>query len=287
VADLDKVERARRPQSARDVLRWGHLTAHEWAPVFAPRNVVRSARAAALNARERGAYRRLSDEELLSTAHGDTVFVFGSGRTLLDIAADEWERIAACQTIAFSEFHRTRFVRVDYHLANEVHEPAAYGRSIAESPGYRETIFVVQRGFFAYRGNEIIGSRLLPRDARVYRYRRIGRARDRLPTRSLAAGLTHGWNSSFDAVNLAVLLGWRRVVLAGIDMYDRQYAYLGEGEHRPQDNPHAVRSTFHGAAKSVRLYGHWRDEASARGIELTVYDKRSALAAVLPVFAWP
>jgi hypothetical protein len=224
--------------------------------------------------------------DLLATRTSDTVFVFGSGRSLLDITPDAWERIGACQTIAFSEFHRNEFVRIDYHLINEVHDPAAYGASIAANRLYAKTIFVAQAGWHAHRANQIVGERLLPPGSRLYRYRRVGRASHRLPTTSLAAGLSHGWNSSFDAVNLALLLGWTRIVLTGVDMYDRRYSYLEADETRPQDRAPSNAGPFRGVAHSVELYGRWRIAAEAAGVELSVYDARSAVAAVLPVFQW-
>jgi hypothetical protein len=260
--------------------------AHEWGPVLRPSRAARSGAAlvrAALGAR---AYRTIDERGLRTTKTSDTVFVFGTGRSLLDISREEWASIAAAQTVAFSQFHLNRFVRVDYHLVNEVHDPAAYGSSIRANPDYRETIFVVQRGWLAHRANELIGGRHLPEGARLFRYRRSGRARDRLPTTSFRDGLAHGWNSSFDAVNFALLMGWRRIVLVGIDMYDRQHSYLPAGEtHHGQGDTPPESTPFRGVEKAVPLYARWRAAAAERGAELSVYNPRSALAAVLPVFS--
>lgn len=282
----DLVERARHPQTLRDLPRWAHLRAREWAPILSPRNVVLSTVELARSVAGSRAYRVLNESELRATRRTDTVFVFGTGRSLLDIPSEEWQRIAGFETIAFSEFHRNSFVRVDYHLVNEVYDPAAYCRSIAANPNYADSIFAVQNGWMASMGNRIVGSRLLPDGARIFRYRRLARARSLPPAESFSAGLTHGWNSSFDAVNFALLLGWRRVVLVGIDMYDRQYAYLPPGQTHQGQGAAPESTPFRGVERTVELYGRWRAVAAERGVELSVYNPRSAVAAVLPVFEW-
>jgi hypothetical protein len=287
VDEQSRIERARAPRSIRDIPRWAHLRAHEWAPVLRPRSVIRSAAALAASRRGERSYRILDEGAILATRNSDTVFVFGTGRSLLDVADDEWARIGAFQTIALSEFHRHRFVRVDYHLVNEVHDPVGYGASIQANPFYADTTFIVQEGWLAHRANDVIGGHHLPGGARVFRYKRSGRARDRLPSTSFRSGLAHGWNSSFDAVNFALLMGWRKIVLAGIDMYDRQYSYLPAGEtHHGQGETPPESTPFRGVEKTVPLYARWHAAAAEHGAELTVYNSVSALAAVLPVFHW-
>lgn len=284
----ERLARAQRPRTPRDVLRFAHWAFHRWGPPLRPAHVLRCAVAEARSAIGARSYRMLDASSLLETRRSETVFIFGTGRSLLDITPEEWSRIAKEQTIAFGEFHRQPRVRVDYHLVNEVGDPDDYSRSIAENPLYRGTVFVIQGGWLAYRGNDIVGRRLLPRDAPVFRYRRTGRWDFAMPTESLAQGLAHGFNSSFDAVNLALLLGWRRIILTGIDLYDRRYFHLGADETQP--DPHLTvpepDALFRGADAIVELYGRWRAYASGRGVELLVYNPRSLLAKSLDIFTW-
>src|SRR5439155_11397527 len=58
---------------------------------LAPRHLLRLAGLYALDRRGRRAYRELDEEELLATRSGDTAFVFGSGRSLVDVTPGEWE----------------------------------------------------------------------------------------------------------------------------------------------------------------------------------------------------
>jgi hypothetical protein len=255
-------------------------------------SVVRPDRAVRLTAawlREplgRRAYRVLSEEEMLANRRSDTVFVFGSGATILDIGPEAWEEIAAHDTVAFSHFHRQRSIRVDYHLIAEILDLEETAVSIRANPCYRETIFVVLKGWLAQRGNEIVGRRLLPHGARIFRCRRVARGQVRPPSRSFAGGLVHGPNSSLDVTNFAYLMGWKRIVVVGVDLYDKQYFWLPRGVTGPGEPPGTTaHSRFPGADETVEMFGLWRERMAADGVELEVYDSRSLLSEVLPVFS--
>jgi hypothetical protein len=232
-------------------------------------------------------YRVLSEEELRATRRSDTAFVFGSGGSLRDIGDDEWRRIAECDVVGFSHFHRQQWVDVGYHLVAEIRSADETGALIAANPRYRDTIFLVMRGWVAEASNELVARRLLPRGARIFRWRRVARGLTVPPSDSLSRGLVHGSNTSLDVVNFALLMGWRRVVVAGVDLYDKEYFFLPPGVARPDERPQfGVDSRFHQADHVIEMFGLWRRWANERGIELSVYNPRSLLAEVLPVFSW-
>lgn len=262
-------------------LRDGHYS------FLAPRYAARLTYLYALDRRGRRHYRLLSDDELRATRTSDTAFVFGSGRSLLDISGDDWSRIARCSTISMREFPRQEWVRADYHVTGEVDFLDEYASRLRENPLYADTVFVVQGGWRAERGNELVGRRLLKEGAPLVRYRRLARAVAALPSTSLRRGLVHGFNSIFDATNLAVLLGFRRIVLAGVDLYDKGYFWLPAGEGRTYEKPGVRADEQFGAAESiVRMMGDWHDFLAGRGIEVSVQNPKSLLARRLPVFAW-
>jgi hypothetical protein len=241
-------------------------------------------------------YRTLSEGELRATRTSDTAFVFGSGRSVLEIPGDEWERIGQCNTLTFSEFHRQSFVRADYHMVGEVaDEPGMdharglreYARRLRENPLYANTVLLLQAGWLARSSNELVGLRLLSPGARVFRYHRVNRGVGAPPTRSFRDGITHGWNSSISATNIALLIGFRRIVLVGVDLYDRGYFWLAPGERRDNvPSEEAVVERFPTAQPVVELFRTWRELLEPDGIELEVYNPRSLLADALPVFAW-
>jgi hypothetical protein len=230
-------------------------------------------------------YDGLGERELLATRSSDIAFVFGSGRSLVEIEPQEWEAMARANTISLREFPRQRWIRADYHLTSEVDFVDEYARRLHENPLYADTIFVLQEGFRAERPNEIVGRGLLPPGARVFRYRRR-RSRTALPSRRLADGLVHGSSSVFDATNFAYAMGYRRIVLVGVDLYNKEYFWLPPGELREYENP-AVKGvdSFVGAEAIVELMTRWHAALAQDGVELSVYNPRSLLADRLPIYA--
>lgn len=273
------VERLR---AARGRLREGYYD------FLKPRYAARLAYLYVLDRARSRRYRLLDERQLMATRTSDTAFVFGSGRSLVEITPDEWERIAACNTISLREFPRQQWVRADYHITSEVDFVDEYARRIRENPLYAGTVFVVQGGFRAERGNELVGRGLLPRGAPVFRFRRSSRGVVAPPSRRLRDGLVHGFSSIFDATNLAVLLGFRRIVLAGVDLYNKEYFWLPPGETRAYEKPdvEGPRSPFASTEPIVEMLGAWHDVLAADGVELSVRDPRSLAAARLPVFTW-
>jgi hypothetical protein len=233
-------------------------------------------------------YEALSEEELRATRTSDTAFVFGSGRSLLDITDDEWGRIAECNTISLREFPRQQWVRADYHLTSEVDFLEEYAQRLRDNPLYADTVFVVQGGFRAIRGNALIGRRLLRPGSRVFRFHRCGRGVTVPPSRSFSRGLVHGYNSIFDSVNFAYLLGFRRIVLAGVDLYNKEYFWLAAGEARTYEKtPLRAEDPWVAAGPITEMMGDWHDLFAAEGVELLVLNPRSRLAERLPVYRRP
>lgn len=250
-----------------------------------PRHVVRLTAAWLRDRRGRRAYRLLSESELRAARRSDTAFVFGSGRSLVDITPSEWTRIAEHDTISLREFPRQSWVRADYHVTGEVDDLDEYARRLRENPLYADTIFVVMGGFAAHMGNELVGRRLLTPGARVFRFRRRSRWRYAPPSRR-PRRLVHGPNSIFDAVNLAYALGHRRIVVSGADYYNKEYFWLAAGEARAYEPGIDATAPWPQADRVVDMMGRWGDLMAAEGVELVVYDRRSRLAERLPVFAW-
>ena len=259
--------------------------AAELRPLLSPRSIRRNGALYVLDRLRRRSYRHLTEHELLATRAGDTAFVFGSGRSLLELTSDEWRRIGGHATISFSEFLRQRFVRADYHVVGEVHDVAEYAALLRDNPRYSDTIVLLQEGWRADDSNALVGRRLLSPGARVFRYRRTSRGRYSPPSRTFREGLVHGWNTSIGVTNFALLMGFRRIVLTGIDLYDKNYFWLDESELRPTVTT-AVDAPFPTAEPVVELFGRWRELLEPEGVELAVYNPRSLLARSLEVFRW-
>ena len=244
-------------------------------------------------------YRLLSEEELRATRRSETVFVFGSGWSLNEIPPEEWRRIEEHDTLGFNWFVHERFVRCDYHLVRGIPDDdldpaiwrpqvAEYFRLVRENPCFDGTTFLVQAGFRAINGNRALGYGYLPDERPVFLWKT--NLRDDLPTRSFAAGLVHGASTLQECVNFAALLGWRTIVLAGVDLYDRRYFWLADEETRSLDAQRGApveQAHSRGTSGMIETFGAWRSALLADGIELQVYNPRSLLAQVLPVYRAP
>jgi hypothetical protein len=252
-------------------------------------------------------YNLLTEAKAAQLRRSDTVFVFGSGYSLNRITADEWAHIASHDVFGFNAFYYQRWIPVQFHLlrgglygelrwrpyAEEVVE------AIRANERYRATVFVMQEEFLASFTNQLIGHRLLPRVPGILRYA-TARGEGTLPTTAIADGLRHQAGTLSDAVNCAFCLGWRHIVLAGVDLYDSRYFWLPPNQTTTVDRANA---TVVGASANalggnrfderhyttrngvVELMDQWRVFFAERGVRLSVYNPQSLLAGVLPVYA--
>ena len=244
-------------------------------------------------------YTVLDERAVRATRRSDTIFVFGSGWSLNELSTAEFGAFEQHDTLGFNWFVRETFVRCDYHLIREIDpndrdprawKPAlgAYTGSIRANPNFAKTVFVVQGGLRAIEANRVIGYGLLPKRAQIVRFRTLGGRRE--PSRSLAHGLARGYATLEESVNFAYILGWRRIVLVGVDLYDRRYFWLDREETREGDVARGASSSDpHAQAHTglVEQLGEWGRLMGAEGVSLEVYNPRSLLAKVLPVYAGP
>lgn len=253
-------------------------------------------------------YPRLDESQVRAARRSDTVFVFGSGSSLNDVTEAEWESIAAHDTFGFNAFYQQDWVRTDFHLLRggvygelrwRVHANEVSDRLRANSR-FAGTIFLLQEDYFGYFANQLVGHGLLPPGARVFRYRTAREPGP--PTRSFAEGVRHSPGTLADAVNCAYLLGWREIVLAGVDLYDSRYFFLEPDEtlaYDPRrgtlvpaevnnirgnryDEPHNT-----AASGVVEQMTEWGRVLAAEGVRLSVLNPRSLLADVLPLYRLP
>jgi hypothetical protein len=102
-------------------------------------------------------------------------------------------------------------------------------------------------------------------------------------------------------VNVAACLGWKHIVLAGVDLYDSRYFWLGPDETLEFDpvtellKPGKINTVGngpydrHNTARNgvVQRMEAWRHHLESRGIQLSVLNPRSLLADVMPVYRIP
>ena len=242
-------------------------------------------------------YRFLDECGLRERRRSDTVFIFGSGSSLNELSADAWRAIERHDTFGFNWFVHQRFVRCDFHLIRGIPDTdrdsqvwrsqlGEYFRLIRTNPFFDRTVFLVHSGFRAINGNRAIGYELLPHENPIFLWR--SNTDSDLPSRSFGTGLVHGYSTLQECINAAYLMGWKEIVLAGVDLYDRRYFWMPRDQTRSVDvRRGAVAAEPHSRAESgmVETLSRWREWLNAEGVALSVLNPRSLLVGALPVAA--
>jgi hypothetical protein len=253
-------------------------------------------------------YRSVGENELRAARRSDTVFVFGSGYSLNDITPAEWGHIAEHDTFGFNAFYNQRWIDLGFYLLRG----GVYGelrwRPYAEevaadlraTPHLHDAIYLLQGEYLAQFANQLVGYGILPSGSRVFRYR-TSRAPG-LPERSFASGIKHDTGTLTDAVHCAYCLGWKHIVLVGVDLYDARYFWLDPDKTLAHDresgrlvpaevnNMRNIRyDEMHNTAKNgiVELMTQWAEKLATDGVQLSVWNPRSLLAERLSVYERP
>lgn len=249
----------------------------------------------------------LDDREVSRCRRSDKVFIFGSGYSLNELTDEEWHHFAEHDVFGFSGFIYQSRVRVDFHLIRGwdgmveglqrlARTSREYAEQIVNNEKFKDTVFIIQEGVTAMFGNVLTGYRLLPAGVRVYRYRTVRRV-DRALSHNLRHGVNHEGGTLADCVNLAYLLGWKEIVLVGVDLYDSRYfwgppggtlQFDATGRAIPAEaNDHGIK--WNETHKTVELgivavLGEWAKVFQRYGVSLSVYNPSSRLNQVLPIY---
>lgn len=295
------------PPHVRNVLRVEANALRTNGPGFAVRWNAGLVEAFVLDRLRRSRYAVLDEAQARAARRSDTVFVYGSGASMNDIPEAEWAAMAEHDTFGFNAFYWEQWIRVDfqlfrggaYRVARLTHRAAELRDAVAANPHFADTIFVMQDDFLGHYANFLAGGKYLPAGAKIFRYRTkpgVG-----APTRSFTEGIRHAPGTLVDAVNVAYCLGWTQIVLVGIDLYDSRYYWLPPDKTLTYDptvdsvvpgdvnlwrgntaaDPH---NTVTGGI--VPLMGEWREAFALDGVTLSVYNPKSLLTEVLPVYEW-
>jgi spore coat polysaccharide biosynthesis protein SpsF len=250
-------------------------------------------------------YRTVTAEQVLAARKSDTVFIFGSGASLNELSAEAWQHFRAHDVFGFNAFYRQQWIPVDLQLLRVGIYGSLRWKPYAEevsgflkdNPLFSSTIFVLQGEYLGHFCNQLTGYGYLPAGARVFRYRTA--RGEGPPARRISEGIRHSTGTLADAVNVAYCLGWKRIVLVGVDLYDSRYFYLPSDTTPGLDERTGVLApsefnTYrgirydqtHSTARRgvVDLMRAWRTQFNEDGVELSVHNPRSLLAEVLPVY---
>lgn len=232
-------------------------------------------------------YGSVTEADLRSARKSDTVFVCGTGFSISSITNDEWQRIGKHDVLSFRCFPKQSFVRVGFHVTGEIDDVDEYAEDINSNPLYDQALFLVQGGLRAHMGNRLIGGRKLRIGAPLFRFKRKARGIMAPLSKNFSDGVVHGFGSVCKAINVAYILGWKRIVLVGIDLYDHRHFYHPPDKLRDVEKAGiAIDDPYTTSAGIVALIGMWNDHLASEGRGIFIYNPRSLLAKRVPVFDW-
>lgn len=231
----------------------------------------------------------------------DTIFVFGSGYSVLDISEAEWDFISQHNTLSFNWFIYQQFVPVDYHVVRETYSYVKtlkdlkravrhYAETLVGNPNYDDTVLFIQKGKAATSGNCMIADGLVPPGRTISRFVTKSRGTYEPPSKDPdSEGLVHGPGTLIDSLNLAIYGGWKDIVLVGVDLYDRRYFWLGRDESNGGRDAEQGVDVVHNTTKNgvIDHVAKWHRLLAAEGRGISVYNPKSLLADEVPVYSRP
>ena len=208
--------------------------------------------------------------------------------------------------LSFNYFFKGRFVPIKYHICGETGAPnyglilmnSKYKKNIKSYYGelfsnlyYKDTLYFLRYKIDftkapvpialwallflkAFKNKHVCPYRIvIPKDA-------ISEPSDNIYS------LTHCGATLSDAVNISYILGYKKIVMVGIDLYDRGYFWLERNETREDDfKSGKTYSDIHDTADNmIRSMDIWNKYLNKKGVRLYIYNPRSLLNKILPVY---
>ncbi|MDO8311364.1 MAG: hypothetical protein Q7T25_05435, partial [Sideroxyarcus sp.] len=163
-----------------------------------------------------------------------------------------------------------------------------YTDSLLKHPRYTNARYFLLFDRKSINTTLVFLQRLLPEERIVFYSNQLDR-RVCWPISEDGRNVPHCSATLFDVVNLAYVLGYKTIVLVGVDLYDRRYFWLKETESRSEELKRgATFADVHQTAKPVlENMTRWQEYLNDRGVDLRVYNPKSLLAGSLPVYHLP
>ena len=235
------------------------------------------------------------------TKKSDTIFIFGSGYSIKDISKKEWNMFKEHNTLSFNWFHNKCYIPIDYYIVREIHgsiHSSKNKENILKDPNfikymdnlnkdcYKNSILfislnmdiihsIIKNGIlrgrkYIFYANRVLNKFSFKKDlSKIYH-----------------GGIYSGGATLLDAIHLAYIMGFKKIVLVGVDLYDSRYFWLNKDEDR--DGLKYIGKSHNEAHKTYPYIMKHLDDIMTilkkEGVELYVYNPKSLLAEKLPIY---
>jgi len=239
------------------------------------------------------------------------LYIFGSGWSLNEISKKEWASIEKSgDTMGFNAFYKSIFVRLDYFIIREwaehyqlmqfVKRYRSVFSSIFNFPEYDKILTEIRNNQCMTKtkyichidrksGPSIIWLLLNKHKENMLGY--YTNMYDRAttwPVSETSRNIPHGNSTLFDAINLGYIMGYKEIVLVGVDLYDSAYFYQSKSKSREFDlqRGHTVKDKHKTSSELIDTIPQWNKFLKEKGVVLSVYNPKSLLNQVLPLFKY-
>ena len=247
-------------------------------------------------------YEHLTSLELLKYKKSEKIFILGSGFSINDLTEDEIKHIEKFDTFAFNgfleHFHK---LRIDFFLAREflgfnnditsqdMKENGMYDFYFSDKSNKvkyaQDTVFLLQHELAAYSVNSILAQKMIKKGRKIFTFKNHFLRKFYYPTKSLKK-LVHYSGSISDVVHASYALGYKEIVLVGVDLYDRNHFWLPKDETSliDKDRGYKAQDIHNTATPTIKMFDKWNKFFKEEGVVLSVYNPRSLLKDIMPIY---
>ena len=247
-------------------------------------------------------------EDIKKSRHKDTIFIMGSGYSVNDITKEEWQHIVDVgDTLSLNYFFKGKFVPINYHICGEISGASNYGSVLMNSkhreeiksyydeifsnPCYKDTIYFLRYKIEPIKAPATVALWALFflkafKNKQVCPYRIVIQKGGILEPSEDIYSISHCGMTLFDVINISYILGYKKIVLVGVDLYDRRYFWLGRNETRDclLKSGRTYSNIYDPSGNLIKNMDIWNKYLIKKGVRLYIYNPRSLLNKVLPIY---
>ena len=232
------------------------------------------------------------------------IVIFGSGSSINNISDREWTILNEnYDSIGFNHFYHCKKIKLTYYVIREFQtfEPKIkyfnkrlksifnlkhfknVVKKIDENKNLKKTNFIYLNDYKS--GTAFIMYHLLKKKYRTLGfYSNLINREKVLPISENFKAIPHGKATLIDAINISYLLGYKKIILAGVDLYDRRYFFLNKDETRGIDKLRGANfSDKHNTSHLIDKMEKLSNEYNKKGISLFILNEKSLLNKNLPI----
>ena len=236
----------------------------------------------------------------------NTVVIFGTGSSINKLRRDEWKKLRKFNSICLGHFaehdYKKRADTEIVHVKESGHwgliaknsqlenlkEVLNYIVGIKKSKNYKKKIFFLQKGISAKCSNFILDNQLLPFKSKIAFYR-SSKLSQLIPNLNKSSDNLNGYSGSLSmAISFAIKLGWKKIILAGVDLDNNQYFYYKKNKTVIWNSTHKVAIKVNDAHtmknRTLTYLDSLKKILKSRKIKIYTLNKKSIVGKILPKF---